>query len=502
MSQSGQSIRATITDTDGGFDWIDAASMVRDLVLDLGAGMSSTLAGLGFLTIAAGSLIENAIAGDGNDQIYGNALDNVLYGMRGDDMLDGGSGIDTAAFFGLYTDYAVTTTGGVTTVASTIYGTDTLTSFEYLQFSDRRLELSSGDGGLADTAAPSLLTLSPADNGADVAIDANIVLTFNEVVRAGSGNIAVYNENGSLWGAFSITGPRVTFAGTSVTLDPVADLAAGVGYYVTVAAGAIVDLVGNAFAGISGNSSFNFSTKLDVNVITGTAGNDKLAGTDAADRIFGMAGKDKLVGGGDDDWIDGGAGVDSMQGGLGDDTYVVDSKSDKVTEKSGAGVDTVITSLPSFALRGAVEHLIFQGSSAFTGVGNALNNAITGGDGNDLLNGGAGGDILAGGAGADRFVFASASETGLGAARDVIVDFMSDIDTIDLAAIDANTTMKGNQAFSGILVDTFGGLAGQLRVADSGSDLLVSGDINGDAIADFEILLRDVASLSRNDFVL
>ncbi|MGE3986647.1 S8 family serine peptidase [Pseudorhodoplanes sp.] len=502
LSQSGQSARATIADADGGFDWIDAASMVRDLVLDLGEGMSSTLAGLSFLTIAAGSLIENAIAGDGNDQIYGNALDNVLYGMRGNDILDGGGGIDTAAFFGLYTDYTVTSTGGVTTVASAIYGTDTLTNFEYLQFSDRRLELSSGDGSLADTAAPSLLMLSPADNRADVAVDANIVLTFNEVVRAGSGNIAVYNENGSLWGAFSITGPRVTFAGTSVTLDPVAALVAGGSYYVTVAAGAIVDLVGNAFAGISGNSAFNFSTELDVNGITGTAGNDKLAGTDGADRIFGMAGKDKLAGGGDDDWIDGGAGVDSMQGGLGDDTYVVDNKSDKVTEKSGAGIDTVITSLASYSLRGAVENLTFQGSSAFTGVGNALNNAISGGDGNDILNGGAGSDILAGGAGADRFVFASAAETGLGAMRDVIVDFVSGIDTIDLAAIDANTTMKGNQAFSSILVDNFSGAAGQLRLADSGSDIVVSGDINGDAIADFDILLKDIASVTHNDFVL
>lgn len=95
LSQSGQSSRMTLSDSDDGVsDWINAAAMYRDLVLNLNSGTTSTLAGVGFLAIAAGTMIENAIAGDGNDQIIGNDLDNILYGMRGDDRLDGGAGDD------------------------------------------------------------------------------------------------------------------------------------------------------------------------------------------------------------------------------------------------------------------------------------------------------------------------------------------------------------------------------------------------------------------------
>lgn len=497
LSRNGQSARATLADADGGTDWIDAAAMVRNLVLNLGAGLSSTLAGASFLTIAAGTLIENAIAGDGDDGIFGNALDNVLYGMRGDDTMDGGAGRDTAAYLGNFSDYVITTIGGITTVVSATFGTDTLTNFEYLRFADQTINLFSGP---ADTVAPTLLSLSPADNATSVGVDANIVLNFNEAVAAGFGNIAIYNANGSLWASFSVTSPQVSFAGSSITLNPTANLAGSSNYYVTVDTGAIVDMAGNAFAGISGSSAFNFVT--GVNIVTGTARNDKLTGTAGADHIFGLDGKDTLIGGGGDDRLNGGAGADSMQGGAGDDTFIVDHKGDSVSEIGAEGIDTVITTLASYTLGNHVENLIFEGSSAFTGTGNQLNNALTGGSGNDTLKGGAGIDTLAGGGGADRFVFASTLDSGIGAARDLIVDFVSGVDRIDLGAIDANTRSKGNQAFSATLASDFTGLAGQLRVTDTGSDLVVSGDVNGDGIADFEILLRNLAGITQSDFIL
>lgn len=504
LSQSGQSDRFALADTDGGIDWLDAAAMVRNLVLNLGAGLSSTLAGISFLTIAAGTLMENAIAGDGDDRVFGNELDNVLYGMRGDDTLDGGAGIDTAAFLGDFADYVVNTIDGITTVMSAVYGTDTLTNVEYLRFADQTIDLLSGNSGVTDTTAPALVSLSPAGNAAGVAIDANIILTFNEVVAAGSGNIAVYNADGSLWAAFSVADPELLFSGTSVTLDPDADLSVGSNYYVTVDAGAIVDLSGNGFAGIGDDAAFSFSTVAvsGANVITGTARNDKLTGTAGVDHILGLAGRDTLIGGTGDDWLDGGAGVDAMRGGVGDDTYFVDHKNDKVTERNAEGTDTVLTSLASYTLGNHLENLIFQGSSAFTGTGNKWNNTLTGGDGDDVLNGGAGTDILVGGAGADRFVFRSATQAGIGTARDVIEDFESGVDMIDLSAIDANVRAKGNQAFGENLVMGFSESAGQLLLAAVGGDLVVSGDINGDGLADFEILLRDVTGITRDDFIL
>ena len=65
---------------------------------------------------------------------------------------------------------------------------------------------------------------------------------------------------------------------------------------------------------------------------------------------------------------------------------------DKVTELASQGTDTIETSLASFSLAAltAVENLTYTGTGNFAGTGNALNNTIRGGIGNDTLNGGAG----------------------------------------------------------------------------------------------------------------
>ena len=49
----------------------------------------------GNLTIAAGTIIENAIGGSGNDSITGNSSNNILNGGNGNDLLIGGRGDDT-----------------------------------------------------------------------------------------------------------------------------------------------------------------------------------------------------------------------------------------------------------------------------------------------------------------------------------------------------------------------------------------------------------------------
>lgn len=137
LTQPGQSDRLTLADTNDGTDWINAAAMVRNLSLNLSAGQTSTLGGIAFLTIANGTLVENAIGGDGNDRIEGNEADNLMYGMRGNDTLIGGAGNDTAVFRGQAEDYSVTEANGITLVQSLSGGlddTDTLTGFEGLLF--------------------------------------------------------------------------------------------------------------------------------------------------------------------------------------------------------------------------------------------------------------------------------------------------------------------------------------------------------------------------------
>jgi Ca2+-binding RTX toxin-like protein len=93
--------RGTLRDLDGGIDWIDMAGVAAGITLNLNNGTTSTLGSIysnispSSLTIAPNSNIENAITGDGNDRITGNALANKIHGGRGNDTLSGGLGKDT-----------------------------------------------------------------------------------------------------------------------------------------------------------------------------------------------------------------------------------------------------------------------------------------------------------------------------------------------------------------------------------------------------------------------
>lgn len=80
----------------GGVDWIDLSGDASDARLDLAPGRYSDILGLtGNLAIARGTDIENARAGAGNDNVSGNAQDNVIQTNGGDDTVTGGAGADT-----------------------------------------------------------------------------------------------------------------------------------------------------------------------------------------------------------------------------------------------------------------------------------------------------------------------------------------------------------------------------------------------------------------------
>ena len=126
--------------------------------------------------------------------------------------------------------------------------------------------------------------------------------------------------------------------------------------------------------------------------------------------------------------------------------------------------------------------------------GNYGNDSLNGGDGADTLVGGLGSDQLTGGAGNDVFKFNTLAEVSWG---DRITDFTSG-DKIDLAGIDANNTIEGDQAFSFIGSAAFTGVAGQLIYA-WGS---IQGDTNGDSMQDFSIAVTGVSSFVQSDFLL
>lgn len=191
-----------------------------------------------------------------------------------------------------------------------------------------------------------------------------------------------------------------------------------------------------------------FGTTGDDNYVAGIAGS-AILGLEGNDRLTGLDGKDKLVGGLDNDTLFGSIGNDNLVGGLGDDT-------------------------------------------------------LKGGAGNDVVRGGIGLDVLTGGGGADVFLYKSLEDSTFNVlGHDVINDFKKKQgDYINLKGVDANANKSGNQEFDFIGSSNFHGKAGELRVIHVGGDTYVHGDVNGDKVADFEILVVGNVALSGSDFVL
>jgi Ca2+-binding RTX toxin-like protein len=132
---------------------------------------------------------------------------------------------------------------------------------------------------------------------------------------------------------------------------------------------------------------------------------------------------------------------------------------------------------------------------------------VIGGDGADTLIGGGGGDWMGGGAGADVFRYLATTDSNAVNGFDAVAQFETGVDRIDLAAIDANTTVAGDQAFTlGVLA---AGQAGRLQITTTGGFTLVQGDVNGDGAADIAFFvwsetggIAAPATLAPGDFIL
>jgi methionine-rich copper-binding protein CopC len=120
--------------------------------------------------------------------------------------------------------------------------------------------------GVADTTAPTIATLSPADNATGADLVANLVATFDENIQKGTGNITLKKSaDNSTVETFNVaTSPRITVSGATLTIDPTANLALATGYYVQIDPTAIQDLSGNSFAGIADSTTWNFTTRAIV----------------------------------------------------------------------------------------------------------------------------------------------------------------------------------------------------------------------------------------------
>lgn len=141
---------------------------------------------------------------------------------------------------------------------------------------------------------------------------------------------------------------------------------------------------------------------------------------------------------------------------------------------------------------------IYCGDGNDDAYGGSGDDNIQGGTGDDILTGGTGKDMMRGNTGRDQFVFTSTRDSSATAKRDIIVDFLPSTDKVVLTQIDANSRTAANDAFSFINARPFSGKAGELRYSGG----IISGDVNGDKRADFQIALQGAPRLSATDFAL
>lgn len=339
-------------------------------------------------------------AGDGDDTVIGGTGNDVLNGQGGNDNLIGGAGNDSFDALegndrlegGIGDD-----TYDVDDMADLIFegideGTDTARTFGSLYLYANVENLTILGGGPSFGVGNELANIITGNIGDNLLIGG----AGNDIIEGDQGNDLLYGETG-------------------------ADTLMG-GYGVDYLAGGL------------GND-----------VLDGGVFEDALYGEDGDDILWGGDGffTDILVGGAGNDTLRGdslAADYDLMDGGAGDDVYWVDTGDDLTFEALNGGIDTVHADVrvanAGVYLWANVENLVLEGTTTF-GVGNELDNTITGnasvnlllgGAGNDTINGRGGNDVLFGEAGNDRFVFTA------GTGGDVIGDFTRGQDRIDVSA--------------------------------------------------------------------
>lgn len=456
----------------------------------------------------------------GNDSLTGGALADVLVGGKGNDVLVGGDGDDIFKFaLGDGTDSFNGGTGYdkiVATTANAVIGISALSGIEAIS-SGGFANTSIIGSTLADSLDFSGVTLTgivsiDAGSGNDTVIgsagnDTIVLGSGNDIFNGGDGDDLFLAKASS--GSDNINGgagfDTIRAAANNVVIGfsalagiEAVDAAAFTGVKLTATAAAeTVDLSGVTFTGI-------------VTIDAGS-GNDTIIGSLGNDRIDLGSGNDVVSGGdGDDTFLARtGVGVDSVNGGIGYDRIVATAASTNITLSSFTSVEEISSGgFAGVKMTGtALADIIDLSGVLLSGIdsvsGGAGNDSIIGSAGGDRLLGGTGIDTLTGGAGNDVFAYLTSSESGFGVTKaDVLTDFTSGEDLIDLSLIDADTSILGDQAFTFIGTAAFTGL-GQLRLGtDSTGHAAIFGNTTGSLTADFQVSLHNNAALTAVDFIL
>ena len=380
---SAQNTGGSGTDTLARFQTLVGSSFADTLsgggandVLDGQGGNDTLIGGEGSNQLLGGDGADVLLGGDGADNLEGGASNDTLDAGAGADVLDGGAGVDTmtgGAGSDIYYlrdagDLAVETdtnvaTGGFDTVVCFIAGAPYLLA--------ENIE----DGIVAATGA------------ADLTGNA-----LNNTLFAGAGNNVLNGGAGT-------NGVSYRYASAGVKVNLALTTAQN-----TVGSG--TDTLSRFAALIGSNYADTLSGGSGNDTLDGGAGNDVLNGGNGANQLLGGTGADTLTGGTGADVLDGGAGADLMNGGGGDDVYYVREAGDRVSETIASattgGRDLVVSLLAAYTLGANVEKGLVLASGSANLTGNALDNTLFAGAGNNVLDG-------AGGTNFASYVYASAA---------------------------------------------------------------------------------------------
>ncbi|EUB76537.1 Hemolysin-type calcium-binding region protein [Pseudomonas sp. GM41(2012)] len=424
------------------------AVLASSSLLTLGANLENLDASLTGTTLL--NLTGNAL----NNELIGNSANNTLDGGAGNDTLNGGAGNDTL-------------NGGI--------GSDILI------------------GGLGDD----IYTVDNlGDSVTENAAEGTDLVRVAIATAGGTYNLSANVEYATLVNtvAFDLTGNDLNNTLTGNAANNRIDGGAGADLMIGGAGNDtyIVDNIGDGIVDSAGVDTVLSSISYDLNensvenlTLTGTADIDA-DGNTLANILTGNSGNNKL---------DGWEGVDTLVGGAGNDQYNVDLTStnalqDKLVEVASEGNDTVVVwggvaglNVATITLGANLENLDLSNTEAnvkLNLLGNALDNVLTG---NTSQN------VFTGGLGSDTFTFTNLGQLGLTSANwDVVTDFTSGTDHIDLTGLGTFQLLDSNTAFTD---------AGQLKLTDG----VLYGTTNIGADADFAIKLTGVATLTQSDFV-
>jgi Ca2+-binding RTX toxin-like protein len=303
--------RGTITDADGGIDWLNFAAVAGGVALNM-ATATFRVAGAAWGTLVG--VFEHAIGGDGGDRITGNSSTNWLYGFRGMDTLDGGAGTDRL-------------TGGV--------GNDT-----YVVDRQGDVIVEGAGRGTADRVLAAASFILAADDNIELMATTNnaghgtINLTGNALVQSILGNLGVNRlSDGGGAGADRLTG----LAGNDVYIIG--------NSHTTIIEGAL----GGTADRVSTAVSFTLAADDNIEFLSTTnragTGALSLQGNALAQTILGNDGADR---------IDGGAGADTLSGFGGADRFAFSTaltlaNIDRITDFNVAA-DTIVLDHTWFSL--------------------------------------------------------------------------------------------------------------------------------------------------------